>query len=155
MKSDIMDIDLSKTQQADKSRKEIEAHMKKVTFFKYLQCQFSISISIFNVKNIFDFIRIYNVTKYFKCSISSNGNFQLTGASEVPWVFIGGRFIGGAEETVAAHKFDLVNINININIKININFNIITILLCLHINHININININIITILVFEMSPY
>ena len=110
MKSDIMDIDLSKTEQADKSRKEIEAHMKKVTFFKYLQCQFSISISIFNVKNIFDFIRIYNVTKYFKCSISSNGNFQLTGASEVPWIFIGGRFIGGAEETVAAHKFDLVNI---------------------------------------------
>ena len=50
------------------------------------------------------------VTKYFKCSISSNGNFQLTGASDVPWVFIGGRFIGGAEETVAAHKFDLVNI---------------------------------------------
>ena len=50
------------------------------------------------------------VTKYSKCSISSNGNFQLTGASDVPWVFIGGRFIGGAEETVAAHKFDLVNI---------------------------------------------
>ena len=50
------------------------------------------------------------VTKYFKCSISSDGNFQLTGALEVPWVFIGGRFIGGAEETVAAHKFDLVTI---------------------------------------------
>merc|ERR1719219_494941 len=57
MKSDIMDIDLSKTQQAEASRKEIEAYMKK-----------------------------------------------LTGASDVPWVFIGGRFIGGAEETVAAHK---------------------------------------------------
>jgi len=29
---------------------------------------------------------------------------QITGGSSVPRVFIGGKFLGGADDTVAAHK---------------------------------------------------
>ena len=65
---------------------EIQAYMKKVKYKYFQRSQMKKGE-----------IQVFSTT-------SNEQKFQLTGASSVPRVFIGGRCIGGGDETAAAHK---------------------------------------------------
>ena len=74
-KSEMIDIDLRDKIEMD----EIQAYMKEVTYLNFAH------------------VSCYDSQGYFF-------ELQLTGASTVPRVFIGGHFLGGGDDTVAAHE---------------------------------------------------